>query len=274
MKNVEERIFDPNRAEALREMLSAFRPTSFIHTAATGMQQPRPDASVLHEVNAELPARLAEVVRQVPNCRVVHISSGLAYRDQGRPLLEQDPLTTDHPYGASKAEAEHRLQTLVMEHPFPLTILRPFSFTGEGDVGSRLFPSLLRSASEKRAFEMSSGEQVRDHSHVNDIARGVIAAALSDARHTEPQIFNLGSADTRKLRDVVTAVVDQLGLDIDLRLGARPNSPDEPMFLVADTRRARTELNWQPAESVVQAVWQLASTSFPSLKLREPRGER
>lgn len=269
--NMEDRIVDFDSSDGIEALLREVQPTIFIHTAATGMQFPRPDPSELTRVNVELPVQLAEAAAQIPNCRFVHVSSGLAYADKGRPLREDDALDTLHPYGASKMEAEKRLQAFARGQNFPLTLLRPFSFTGVGDMGSRLFPSLLSSAAAGRPFEMSQGDQVRDHSSVNDIARGVVAAAFLPLRDVlAPRIFNLGSGDTRSLHELVSAVVEQLGLKVDIRFGARPYSENEPMFMVADTRRAQNELHWRPQESVAQAVWQLARSSLPSLDLMEP----
>jgi UDP-glucose 4-epimerase len=252
------------------ELLKHFRPTVIIHTAATGMQQPRPDEQSLFDLNVALPVKLARVAAEIPGCVFVQLSSGLAYKDQGRPLTEDDRLVTAHPYGASKIGAERELRRLSMDRGFPLTIVRPFSFTGIGDFGSRLFPSLLRSAAEHRPFAMSKGDQVRDHSSVNDIARGVLAAACKRESSSEPQIYNLGSGDTRSVRELVGAVVEELHVDVEIQAGAIPSSPDEPMFAVSDCQRAKTELNWNPEETVAKAVWQLARDSFPSLPLNEP----
>ena len=202
-------------------MLKRFDATAVIHTAATGMQIPRPDAETLTEINVHLPVRLAEVVSQLPDCSFVHVSSGLAYKDQGRPLREEDPLDTKHPYGASKAQAEARLRGLAEQSGVLLTIVRSFSFTGPGDFGTRLFPSLLIHAVEQKRFGMSTGDQVRDHSSVDDIAMGVTAAALQTAASRKPQAFNLGAGDTRTLRELVTSVIDQLGLNIEIEFGAR-----------------------------------------------------
>lgn len=269
--NIEDRTIDFDSSDGIDALLREVQPTIFIHTAATGMQFPRPDPSELIRVNVELPVRLAEAAARIPDCRFVHVSSGLAYADKSRSLCEDDALGTLHPYGASKTEAEKRLQTFARGRNFPLTVLRPFSFTGEGDTGSRLFPSLLGSAAARRPFEMSKGDQVRDHSSVNDIARGVLAAAFLPLRDASaPRIFNLGSCDTRPLCQLVSAVVEQLGLKVDIRFGARPYSENEPMFMVADTTRAQNELHWHPEESVAQAVWQLARSSLPSLDLKEP----
>jgi UDP-glucose 4-epimerase len=268
--NITNRMVDFDQPDEIAHALHEFNPTILIHAAATGMQQPRPDETTLRKVNVELPGRLAEAASALDDCHFVHISSGLAYKDQGRPLREDDPLDTMHPYGASKAEAESRLRSVAQDRHLRLTILRPFSFTGEGDFGTRLFPSLLRSALEKKPFEMSAGDQVRDHASVNDIARGVIAAALADLEE-QPAVFNLGSGDTRTLRELVISVTQDLGIDVDVRFGARAYSPHEQMFMAANITSARRGLEWHPRENIAQAVWELARSSFPTLKIDNPK---
>ena len=268
--NIQVATVDLASPNDLTPLLQAFGPTVFIHTAATGMQWPRPNTEELTDINTSMPVRLAEVMARIGHCSFVHLSSGLAYKDQGRPLREADPLKTEHPYGASKAEAEKQLHTTARQRGLRLTLVRPFSFTGEGDFGTRLFPSLLRSASEQTRFEMSAGDQVRDHSSVDDIAAGVIAAALAQAETQTAQAYNLGAGDTRTLRELVTSVIDQLGLNVDLEFGARPHAMGEPMFMVPDMTHTRETLGWQARENVAHAVWRLAQRSFPSLVTKEP----
>jgi nucleoside-diphosphate-sugar epimerase len=268
--NITEGTGDLTRAAEIASLLEEFAPTAIIHAAATGMQIPRPDAETLTKINVEMPLRLAEAASHLDRCSFIHVSSGLAYRDQGRPLRENDPLETRHPYGASKAEAEKRLGKLANESRLPITIVRPFSFTGEGDFGTRLFPSLLARAAAGKRFEMSAGDQVRDHSSVDDIAAGVTAAALLPPTIERARIFNLGRGDTRTLRELVTSVIDQLGLNMPVEFGAWPRADDEPMFVVPDMTHTANVLGWRARENVAHAVWQLAQQSFPSLKLREP----
>jgi nucleoside-diphosphate-sugar epimerase len=154
----------------------------------------------------------------------------------------------------------------------PLTVIRPFSFSGKGDAGTRLFPSILHAAALAQPAELSSGEQIRDHCAVNDIARGVL---LAIARHSpgsnRGDIFNLGSGRTEALRQVIEGVVEELGLDVSLAFGARSPAPFEPQFLAADISHAQQELGWRPEINFAHAVWELARESFPTLKLREPK---
>src|SRR4029450_11641764 len=62
--------------DAVENFLEGFEPTIFIHSAATGMQTPLPDKETLHQINVELPARLAKIV--AGRSHFVHVSSGLA----------------------------------------------------------------------------------------------------------------------------------------------------------------------------------------------------
>ncbi len=258
--------------EALAEAIASFRPTSIVHCAAIGMQQPRPRLRELVRVNVDLSLLLCEVAATVPGCHLVFVSSGLAYRDQGRPLCEDDPVESQHPYGASKAAADMLVRTAAAELQLPLTVVRPFSFSGAGDTGSRLFPALLQAAAEHSPFKLSPGDQVRDHCAVEDIAAG-IALVVARRRATDPktEVFNFGSGSSLSLRDLIEGVVRELELEVTLKFRARDYAPFEPKFLVADIARARNLLSWQPQTNFAYAIWQLAHELCPSLKLNQPR---
>ena len=256
----------------LEQVMQDFQPTAFIHSAATGMQIPRPAWADMLECNVALSVRLCELVARLPACRFVFISSGLAYRNQGRRLREDDPLETSHPYAASKAAADLLVRAVAAGKAMPLTIIRPFSFSGIGDRGTRLFPSLLQAAAEGRAFDLSAGEQVRDHCAVSDVARGVLLAATKNpAPPPAAEIFNLGSGRIESLRQLIECVVAELNLPVKLNFGARPATQFEPRFLAADTSRAQAQLGWSPRVNFAHAIWELAQASFPALQLRQPR---
>jgi nucleoside-diphosphate-sugar epimerase len=127
---------------------------------------------------------------------------------------------------------------------------------------------------------MSPGTQVRDHCSAHDIAHGIWraietgqAAQATPSVRPPTRVYNLGSGRLDPLRSLLTGIVAELGLDIDLQFGALPFSRFEPMHLVADTTRARADLNWRPRQNLAHAVWQLAQSSFPQLSVREPQKE-
>lgn len=258
--------------DALHDVVQRFLPQSIIHCAASGTQFPKPNWFEMVRFNVDATLALCESASLIDDCSFVYVSTGLAYRDQGRPLVEDDPLDTLHPYGASKAAADLLVRAAAAEFGVPLTVVRPFSFTGRADVGNRLFPALLRAAAEKRPFDMSPGDQLRDHCAVQDIARGVLAAA--SLTRNDPQalrVYNLGSGDTTSLKEVIRRVLSELGLELRLNFGARDYASFEPHFMVANPTHTATELGWRPQTSLAYAVWQLAQETFPRLNLRPPQ---
>jgi len=253
-------------------VIQEFKPTSLIHCAASGMRFPRPEWFELIRFNVDVSLGLCESVSKIPGCQFVYISTGLSYRDQGRKLRESDPLDTEHPYGASKAAADMLMRAAAAEFGVPLVVLRPFSFSGPGDTSTRLFPSLLRAAAEQKPFDLSPGDQIRDHCAAQDIARGITQAVLRKPElGPGTHVFNLGSGSTVCLKELVRDVVEQLGLDVRLNFGARDYARFEPKYLAADISQAKELLHWRPRVNFASAIWELARESFPDLKLKKPR---
>lgn len=253
-------------------LINRFHPTCLVHCAATGMEFPRAKWFDLIRFNVDVTLSLCECVAfSIPRCHFIFVGTGLAYRPQGRPLTEDDPLDTQHPYGASKAAADLLVRSVAAEFEVPITVLRPFSFTGLGDDRTRLFATLLRSAATGQEMPLSAGTQIRDHCSARDIADGIVAAMDHEPQGAySSRICNLGSGREEPLREMVENLVAELDLKVQLRFGARPFARFEPPHLIADIRRASAELGWKPRHNLAHAVWQLARDSFPELAVREP----
>lgn len=256
---------------ALGVALGQFAPTALVHCAATGTEFPRPRWFDMIRFNVDVTVDLCAAVAAIPGCHFVYVGTGLAYREQGRPLREDDPLDTLHPYGASKAAADLLVRAAAAEFGAPLTVLRPFSFTGPGDDRTRLFATLLRGAAEGRPVVLTAGTQVRDHCSARDIAAGIVAALDHPPAPGDPAaVYNLGSGSATPLRPLLEGIVRALRIDVELVFGARPIGRFEPDHLQADIARARTALGWTPRHALAHAVWQLARESFPTLAAIEP----
>ncbi|WP_157178306.1 NAD-dependent epimerase/dehydratase family protein [Terriglobus roseus] len=245
-------------------------PDVIVHAAASGLRPPKGSWFDLMHFNVESTMRLFQMnCRFDHHSRFIYISTGLVYREQGRPLLETDPIETLHPYGASKAASDSMLQAAAAEFKRSLTILRPFAFTGLHDGGERLFPRIVTASATGNTLPMTLGNQVRDFCSVEDIARAVV---LTIERKPESMIekFNLGSGVSVPLRDLVTDVCQKLKLAPKLEFGKVPMHPFEPFHSVADITAAREKLGWTPRQSVARAVWELARQMYPALEMKEP----
>ena len=268
LRNVELEHVDMADFARMSDAVARFQPNAILHCAASGVRPSHIGWFEQIHLNVSATVALFHAACEVADCHFIHISTGLVYADQARPCREHDPIDTLHPYGASKAAADCLLRAGAERLKRHLTVVRPFSFTGLHDGGDRLFPSLLRAAREGRPFPMSAGTQVRDFCAVQDVAEG-ITRMLEQGTRPGQDVFNLGSGQSVSLRDIVTSVCGQLGLEVKLEPGALPFHPQEPMHLVADIRQARS-MGWEPRTNLAYAVWQLAQAQFPELRVRRP----
>jgi len=246
------------------------KPEITLHCAATGLRAPKGSWFDLMQFNVVTAMRLFQM-----NCRLdqpshfIYVSTGLVYREQGRPLRETDPVQTLHPYGASKAATDTLLQAAAAEFKRKLTILRPFAFTGLHDGGKRLFPLILEAAMDGRRQGLTAGTQIRDYCAVGDIAEA-IHRVIEREGGALIEKFNLGSGLCLPLRNVIERVCEALALKVDLAFGEVPPHPFEPQHSVADLTHSAAELGWKPSTSLAYAVWELAKEIAPSLKLKQP----
>jgi nucleoside-diphosphate-sugar epimerase len=253
------------------QMFGSVSADVIVHCAASGLRTPQRSWFDLMQFNVESTMRLFQM-----NCRFDHdshfiyISTGLVYRELQRPLREDDPIETLHPYGASKAAGDSMLQAAAAEFNRRLTIFRPFAFTGLHDGGRRLFPLILDAAVQGRKQELTAGTQVRDFCAASDIA-DAIALAIETEQRSLIEKFNLGSGSNAPLREVILGVCDELELKVDLEFGAVKMQPYEPHHSVADIGCAAQKLGWKPRTRLAYAVWELAQDIAPSLKLRKPQ---
>jgi UDP-glucose 4-epimerase len=268
LDNVSIEHLDMSQTHAIADALLAFNPNAIVHCAASGVRPSNIGWFDQIHLNVSATVALFEASCRLKSCHFVHVSTGLVYGQQDRPCREGDPVNSLHPYGASKAAADCLLRAGAERLKRHLTVVRPFSFTGLHDGGDRLFPSLLRAAEKGLPFKMSAGNQIRDFCAVQDIAEA-ICMILEEGTLPGYDVFNLGSGKAISLRGIVGSVCRQLGLDVKLEIGALSFHPKEPMNLVADIHLAQS-FGWEPRTNLAYAVWQLAQSDYPNLKVKRP----
>lgn len=160
---------------------------------------------------------------------------------QGICVEDLTPLAPSTLYGSAKHAYHMALDGFAKAGKFSFAWARPFFIYGEDENPTRLVASVAHSLLEGRPAETSHGRQIRDYLHIDDVAEGLVALALSDAQGA----YNIASGQAITLKDIIFELANQAGRPDLVRLGARQAQPYEPPIIVGDPRKAREGFGWQ-----------------------------
>lgn len=255
-------LFSPRRAEldvgdanAVWTQVRASAPEYVFHLASEGVGKPVPPEQ-LRRSNIDGTRNLISALAALPAApRVVLLGSGFEYAAKEGQLSETDEIAPFSDYGVSKVEAA----ALARQEGggLPLVWVRLFNVYGPGEPEARLLPYLAHRASEGLPVEVTEGEQLRDFTYVDDVAEGLMRLALSLPAQPTWEVFNLGSGHCVKLRDFIEegmAGLRERGLRPDVRFGAKPYRPGEPMSYLPDISKLQARLRWSPPTPLAAGV--------------------
>ncbi|MCE2920981.1 MAG: NAD-dependent epimerase/dehydratase, partial [Roseomonas sp.] len=161
--------------------------------------------------------------------------------DDAYPWPETRPIAPATPYGEAKAALARRLTEIAEARArFSVTWARLFHLFGEGENPARLVPSIMIALRAGREAQCSSGRPVRDFISTQIAAAAISALATSDV--TGP--VNIASGAPISIAAMARLIAQIAGRPYLLRLGALPDRPNEPVYMVAHTGRLRREVGF------------------------------
>ena len=144
-------------------------------------------------------------------------------------------------YGVAK-DALHRVAAAyACGENVELAWARLFFMYGPREQPGRLVPSVIRSLLNGESVATTSGEQVRDFMHVDDVA-GALSALLSSSV-VGP--VDIASGHGTRVRELVAKIARQIGVPELVRRGELPDRPDEPAVLVGRGSRLKDEVGYR-----------------------------
>jgi UDP-glucuronate 4-epimerase len=197
-------------------------------------------------VNVEGTAVVHELVRERGITRFLFASSSSVYGNTTPLPAREDAVAVvpESPYAASKRGAELLASALCRRTPsMRCTALRFFTVYGPRQRPEMAITLFARTLLARRTLCMfGDGSMRRDFTHVDDIVRGILAAAeRAPAGYRE---YNLGSSGPIELRALVRAIGEAAGIEPQVQLQPVPLGDVDATF--ADITRAREELGWTP----------------------------
>lgn len=196
------------------------------------------------------------------------------------PIPETHQKNPKNPYGWSKLAFEQLLADFYHAGGIPYINLRYFNAAGasmDGDIGeyhepeSHLIPRACFAAIGKTPaleiygndYETPDGTAIRDYIHVMDLARAHILALEALLAGKPPTAYNLGTGVGVSVTEIM-ANFAKLGYPVPHIF--KPRRAGDTSRLVADSSKARTELNFKPEhdiETIINSAYRWHKNHLP-----------
>ncbi|MBI3159789.1 MAG: NAD-dependent epimerase/dehydratase family protein [Chloroflexi bacterium] len=209
-----------------------------------------------NDVNVGGTVSLMEAMRDVGVGRVVFISSGAVYGDQGeQPLREDNTPNPRSPYAVSKLAGEYYVRTIGALWGIEAVCLRVFNAYGPGQhlpaSHPPVIPNFIRQAIRGGSLVVhGDGNQTRDFVYVKDVVRAMVAAAT--APDLNQRVINVGSGQEVAVRTVAEMVLGLIGSQAEIIFAIRNDSGVSRMC--ADTALARKRLSFEAQTSLEEGL--------------------
>ncbi len=207
-------------------------------------------------VNVNGTVTLMEAMRDVGVRRVVFVSSGAVYGDQGsQPLKETAIPNPRSPYAVSKLAAEYYVRTIGDLWGIETVSLRVFNAYGPGQhlppSHPPVIPYFLRQALRGGTLVVhGDGSQTRDYVFLDDVTSALIAAATAPG--LDNLVINIGSGTETSVRELVRYVLEITGGKPEVIYNPRTDPGVSRMC--ADLTLAREKLGYQPRISLAEGL--------------------
>jgi nucleoside-diphosphate-sugar epimerase len=233
-----------------RRLVADLRPAIIIHAAwyvAHGRFWNAPENTEWLEASTALAAYAAEAGARrflgLGTCAEYATEAG----DDGVPWLENRSIAPATPYGEAKAALARRLAEMAEGRArFSFAWARLFHLFGPGENPARLVPSIMIALREGREAQCASGRPIRDFISTPSCGAALAALAASDVEGP----VNVASGAPITIAAMARLIAQIAGRPYLLRLGALPDRPNEPPYMVAHTGRLRREVGFTAPTSL------------------------
>lgn len=222
-----------------------------------------------------------EAMRSSGCHKIIFSSSASVYGEPETEIISEDhPKKPTNPYGQTKLDVEHMLQSYFTAYGMSSVSFRYFCAAGAEPTFSlgeyhtpetHVIPTIVETLLGKREeftiygddYPTPDGSGIRDYIHVVDLANAHVAAMHTLEKAETCTQYNLGINKGFSVKELIVTAENISGLS--LHYSVKDRRPGDPSRLIADASKAMTELHWQPEYTDISDI---VTTAFNSFKKR------
>ena len=238
---------DVENFASVEKLFKEFRFDAVLNLAArAGVAASLTNPRVYLATNTQGALNLLECMRQSGVRKIVLASTSSLYAGCPLPFTEDQPVNTPlSPYAASKKAAELMAYSYHRMHGLDVSVVRYFTVFGPAGRPDMCIFRFIQCVANGQPIQLfGDGNQSRDFTFVDDIARGTILAA----KPLGYEIINLGGGRVPlSLKDMIAQIEATLGKKAIIQ--EQPPMAADIKSTRADIAKAGRLLSWQPETS-------------------------
>lgn len=275
-KNCEFILADLSDEDKLEEVIEEGFFDAVMHFAAfISMGESMENPKIYFRNNVFNTLNLLDIMNKFQVKKFIFSSSAGVYGNPEKlPIPEDHPCNPTNPYGEGKLMVEKILKWYDISYGLRYVSLRYFNAAGASldskngeahDPETHIIPNAIKVALGKNQyFELygndyptKDGTCIRDYIHVLDLVDAHVKALDYLVNNGKSTAFNVGTGHGFSNREVLEMIKKVSGVDFKIEENTR--RPGDANELVADPRKIKKELNWEPQysdlETIVKTAW-------------------
>lgn len=202
-----------------------------------------------YEANVFGTLNVLELARRYDVEKLIYASTSEVYGPaQYVPMDEKHPLDPPHPYGASKVAADRMCHSYIQTYGANVCIARLFNTFGprqkDTGYGGAISIFAKRVLGDRPPIIYGDGKQSRDYLYIEDAVRAYESIVKYKKPIREP--INFGTGKDHSILEIANKIIEMFGKKGKIKPVHVAARPGEVRRLVADNRKAKELLGWEP----------------------------
>lgn len=237
--------------------LTGFSADAWIHMGWDGSGSENRTKRDMQQANVAYCMDAVETATLLGCRRFLFTGSQAEYGVWHQTVAEDTPCRPVSEYGKAKAEVGEKAKTLCEARNMDFIHARIYSVYGTGDHPWSLIASCLRTWKDAGHMKLGACTQNWNFLYIEDAA-AAIAALLVEGK---PGIYNIGSNDTRMLKNFVEEMYTLCGSRGSFAYSERPENAEGLTDLMPDISKILRDTSWKPAVSFAEGISRMIAQS-------------
>jgi nucleoside-diphosphate-sugar epimerase len=226
--------------KVLEDRIVCFQPECVVHLAA--YSTPSDGVGELHKLidaNIVFLGRILEALKQVNVKMFINTGSFAEYFD------DKNQLNPAYLYTATKTAARSFVKYYASAYNYNYCHVCPYSLYGGVDTRKKIMDFLFESLDAKNALDTTSGEQVLDFIHIDDLIRLYMLIIEHPEKVKNGSTFHAGTGVGHTLKDIVKYMEEYTRKKANVNWGGRAYRNRDVMYAVADISLQKEIFGWE-----------------------------